>query len=124
MKKKILSAIMILTYVFLLTSTVFADDNQSSLNLELESQTVQPLANEFNSFIIQSGDTGVINTNGVRIRSTPSLSGTVLGLLYIGDEVEVGDGIYHGDGYAWYHISSFRTGISGYVVVDYVDIVY
>ena len=69
-----------------------------------------------------TADMEEINADGVRVRNTPSTSGTVLGLLYKGEQVEVSDTMYYGSGYSWYYIISVKTGISGYVVTSYVTV--
>lgn len=114
MKKKIICTILVLTQLFLVSAISFAADNSKSLKPSTESKQIQ--------YGTLTADTGIINADGVRVRSTPSLSGSVKGLLYKGDEVEVGDTPYYADGYKWYWVSSYRTGISGYVVSTYVTI--
>lgn len=122
MKKKIICAILTISCVILITSSAFANNYQNNSNPIIESQQIQPLTSEIGSNIARSGSYGIITTDGVRIRSTPSLSGTVRGLLYKGDEVEIADADYYGDGYSWKFIYSMRTGISGYVVENYIQI--
>ncbi|MCE5170686.1 SH3 domain-containing protein [Paenibacillus profundus] len=62
-----------------------------------------------------------IKENGVRLRSKPSLSGTVLGLLNKGDMVNGGrqDPVY-ADGYAWINVYSYKHNASGWVAIDYL----
>lgn len=122
MKKHMLCVILTIAYTFLLASTAFADSNQNNLNPNIESQQVQTFTSETTSNIIRSACIGVINTDGVRVRSAPSLSGTIRGLLYKGDVLELADETYSGDGYTWYAVINVKTGVSGYVVANYVDI--
>lgn len=121
MKKKVISIILTLTCLLGLSTTAFAAENVSLPAQEL--QQVQVPSSETNIITPMTADDGVINADGVRVRSTPSTSGTVLGLLYKGDLVTVGSGKYYGSGYTWYYVTSYRTGISGYVVSSYVTIV-
>ncbi|RJG22788.1 SH3 domain-containing protein [Paenibacillus thiaminolyticus] len=62
-----------------------------------------------------------VNADGVRLRTSPSLSGTTLGLLYKGDVVLPGDyGITYADGYYWQHVYSKKHNASGWVAMDYL----
>ncbi len=67
----------------------------------------------------QTSDTGTINADGVRLRATPSSSGTILGLLYKGTSVEVGSSIV-ADGIVWRSVIVISTGQGGWVADQYI----
>lgn len=58
---------------------------------------------------------GTINADGVRVRSTPSTSGTVIGLLYKGDIVEV----LSTTG-SWSYCQTV-SGVRGYILSRYIN---
>lgn len=65
--------------------------------------------------------------NGLRVRATPSLSGSVLGHLNIGDFVTSTSGSgpepsVHADGYDWIYITRYSDGLSGWVAFKYLQI--
>lgn len=66
-------------------------------------------------------DTGYINADGVRLRSTAGTSGKILGLLYKGTAVEVGDIRVYKDGMYWKYVIVISTGQSGYVASKYIS---
>ncbi len=105
MRKRSIIIILALVFVFQY-STVFAADNINKNNVvEVEED-------------IQLKMTGEITGNGVRLRKTASKTGTVLGLLYKGDRVNVVDLVSNSQGKWAYVITS--KGIAGYVSADYV----
>lgn len=121
MRKKILCTMLTLACLLGSSTITFAADNEKSLTPNSDPKQVQATLTE-NDVIVKpmSATGGVINADGVRVRRTPSTSGTVVGLFYKGDEVEIGDAIYTGSGYTWYYVINIRTGVSGYVVTQYV----
>lgn len=122
MKKGIISTFSVFTCLLVLSVTsAFAAENETSLPA-IESQQVQASSNEISSITPLSADTGIINANGVYVRRTPSSSGTVVGSLNKGDEVELSDTKYSGSGYTWYYVISIRTGLSGYVQSQYITV--
>ena len=46
---------------------------------------------------------GIVNGDGVRLRKTPGPNGIVLGLMYKGDKIKIGDEIDH-DYPAWVYV--------------------
>lgn len=122
MKKGITSTLLASTCLLALSATsAFATENETS-SPAIGSQQVQASSSETSSITPLSADTGVINTDGVRIRSSPNLSGTVRGLLYKGNVVEISDTKYYGSGYTWYYVLSIDTGVSGYVASQYITV--
>jgi len=79
------------------------------------------LADPQQEVIIQSATYMVIG-DGVRFRSAPSLSGTVLGLLYYGDLVNGPHGVddVYADGHYWKNVYSYKHGTWGWVAADYL----
>lgn len=130
MKKVAITVILTFICLLGLSAVAFAVESQTSLPAQesqqvqaSESQQVQAPSSETSIVTPTSANMGEINADGVRVRSTPSTSGTTLGLLYKGDVVELGDGgPYYGSGYTWYYVTSLRTGVSGYVVTSYVTV--
>lgn len=66
-------------------------------------------------------DTGYVNANGVRLRSQPSLSATILELMYFNDVVYIHNFEYNSDG-SWIHITRESTTTEGYVYAMYIDL--
>lgn len=60
---------------------------------------------------------------GLRMRKTPGLDGIIVGLLYPGDYISVQDGgdIIYKDGYEWVWGTKQSDGISGWVVLSYLE---
>lgn len=83
-----------------------------------------------NTYSTENSDKSSIRTttyevigNNVRFRETASLSGNVIGYLNKGDLVNAG--YYEGwkveaDGYTWIHCYSYKYGLNGWVVEDYL----
>lgn len=66
---------------------------------------------------------GKINTDGTRIRSSP-VTGAVVGLAYVGDDMRIDDMQYGSDGYRWYYGPVHNTSgapVYGWVREDLVD---
>ena len=61
---------------------------------------------------------GTILADGVRLRSTPSESATVLELMYSGERVWIDEGYQNAD---WYHVTRQSTGRTGYVYWEYLQ---
>lgn len=60
---------------------------------------------------------------GLRMRKTPGLDGIVVGLLYPGDYISVqhGGDIIYKDGYEWVWGTKQSDGLSGWVVLSYLE---
>lgn len=97
-----------LPYLFPFTTTAFADDNQQNLKLIIKPQQEQSVINSTDSLAILTANIEEINADGVRLRSDPNLSSTILELLYKGNVVEIGDTIYSSGGYTWYYVTSLK----------------
>jgi hypothetical protein len=69
-----------------------------------------------------------VHVDGVRVRSKPSTTATILGLLYEGDIVwyDSSESQYYANGYYWLHVltdkNSNMGAQKGYVVTDYLDL--
>lgn len=64
------------------------------------------------------GDSLVVNTDALNLRSAASTSGDILAELVTGDAVSIVDGPIGADGYTWYQISSDYG--TGWVAGDYL----
>ena len=62
-----------------------------------------------------------VNSDGVRVRSKPSLSGTIHGLLYTGDIVRTNNRYEIADGYVWIYVESSPRGVTGWVALKYLS---
>ncbi|WCF06733.1 SH3 domain-containing protein [Paenibacillus thiaminolyticus] len=64
-------------------------------------------------------------SDGVRLRTSPSLSGTTIGLLYKGDVVgswyDAVENPVYADGYWWVNVHSHRHNASGWVALQYLS---
>lgn len=60
---------------------------------------------------------------GLRMRKTPGIDGIVVGLLYPGDYISVqhGGDIIYKDGYEWVWGTKQSDGLSGWVVLSYLE---
>jgi hypothetical protein len=121
MLKKIVALSLIATAIVIPSEAAFANDNVSNnvsanIQAQMPVQSVQSIG-EITPFTV---DYTVIG-NGVRIRKDPSLNGRILGLLYKGDVVNGGHYTEFHDGYEWIYVTSYSTGISGWVVMDYLE---
>ena len=122
MKKRTLY--MILTLVCIMSSFSFANAEKNKDNLIVEStQQEQALSSE-EVVTPMSADYGVVNANGVRIRSSASSTATVLGLLYKGTEVEISDsaGRIYKDGLWWIYVLPISSSPTGWVAEKYITI--
>lgn len=61
------------------------------------------------------GDVLTVIVDGLRLRKTPSASGTILGLLYKGDTLIVTGSDVVADGYSWIPVYSPLHNLNGYV---------
>jgi hypothetical protein len=130
MFKKIVAVSLITTALIVPSEAVFAYDSGNSVSANVQAQTIlQPevLAGLVPNHSVQSigiitpfSSTYRITGNGVRIRSKPSTSATIKGLLYKGDLV-TGYETKTANGYEWMFVESHATGISGWVVTSYVE---
>lgn len=65
---------------------------------------------------LKSGDIRyIVIGDGVRIRSTPSLNGTVRGLLYTGDWFSTDGTIKTDDGIDWIKVTNSQNGVTGWL---------
>ncbi len=60
---------------------------------------------------------GVVSGDGVRLRSTPSSSGTILEKMYNGEYVTI-----MGESNGWYNLQRMKTGTVGWASKDYIRI--
>lgn len=66
---------------------------------------------------------GEVTGDGVRLRSTPSTSGTVLELMYTGEKVHVDTTkITTSGGTKWYYVTRIKNGNSGWVSSAYIEL--
>lgn len=118
MKKRILSLVLTMILSLSLSAPAFAEENK----MPLESLTTTQSNISESVIIPMRSDFGIINTNGVRLRASAGLSGTVLGLLYYGTELEVAHMDIEADGIMWKYVIVLSTGQSGYVASQYITI--
>lgn len=70
----------------------------------------------------QSGDYELICTSdGVRVRSTPGLSGAIVGSVNIGAGVRVTGTSINADGYSWIPVNVIKTGTNGWVASQFFE---
>ena len=117
MFKKILALSLITTALIIPSEAAFAYDSASNVSATGQAQIAVPSEHQITPF----SSTYLVNGNGVRIRSNPSLSGTVRGLLYSGDLVNGGSSFVYADGYEWVYVTSYSSGISGWVATIYLQ---
>ena len=123
MKRRIFALVLSLICLAGMVTVTSAAEGGTNLLLE-KSRQVQTLARENNEITPMTSCNGTINSDGVRVRSTPGTSGTVLGLLYKGTYVEISDsmGTPYKDGYRWYYVTPLTSGgPSGWVAEPYID---
>lgn len=65
----------------------------------------------------QAGNVGIVNGDGIRLRSQPSLSSTVLETMYKGEVVVID---YSQSNGSWYKVTRQKTGRSGWVTKTYI----
>lgn len=65
----------------------------------------------------QTSKRGIVNGDGIRLRSQPSLSSTVLETMYKGEVVEID---YSQSNGSWYKVTRQKTGRSGWVTKTYI----
>lgn len=124
MKNKILSIILTLVCLLGVANVANAAENETNL-IARESQQGQVLSSEDKVVTPMVANYGEVNNNGVRVRSSAGTSGTVLGLLYKGDEVAISDftGRIYRDGYWWIYVMPINSNrASGWVAEQYITI--
>ena len=107
------------TMFFCLSASVSAFAEETTAPIDT-STTIQSTVD---SSIITpaSSTTGYINADGVRLRESASLSGTILGLLYNGTQVEIADSLpIYADGIYWQYVYVISTRQGGYVAKQYI----
>lgn len=65
----------------------------------------------------RAGNVGIVNGDGIRLRSQPSLSSTVLETMYKGEVVVID---YSQSTGSWYKVTRQKTGRSGWVTKTYI----
>ena len=72
-------------------------------------------------YVIERQQYAYVNTDGVRLRATPSLSGTILATLYTGYILNdpYGYSEVYSDGYWWHYVG--YNGTFGWVASIYLD---
>lgn len=63
---------------------------------------------------------GLVNADGVHLRTRPSLNATILGNMYIDEWVIIHDYIQNDEG-NWFQITREKTGQGGYVYAIYIE---
>jgi uncharacterized protein YgiM (DUF1202 family) len=72
------------------------------------------------SVVAQAGDYELVSDyNGVRVRSSPSLSGAVVGVVNAGGVVSITGQTVMADGYSWIPVWVHGTNVSGYVAGEF-----
>ncbi|MDQ2682129.1 MAG: SH3 domain-containing protein, partial [Chloroflexota bacterium] len=66
------------------------------------------------------GDTVLVNTDYLNLRSDAGTDGTIRDVLIYGQSLEVLDGPRSDDGLIWYRVGVDATGIAGWVAGDYI----
>lgn len=75
----------------------------------------------YGHFSVRSSELlGLVNANGVRLRSRPSLSATILELMYYDDVVIIHEFLDNAEG-KWVHVTRDDTTTEGYVYAIYID---
>lgn len=79
----------------------------------------RPFGIEFNDY---SGGNGNVTDNGVRLRKKPSLSATVLELMYNGENVLIDYIKSYENGFdsLWFYVKRIKTGTWGWVKRTYI----
>lgn len=122
MKKNSFFTILILICILCSSSFSNAVGIKSTLVVK-EPKIYQDISNLMRVVTPKSADMGVVNTDGVRVRSSAGTSGTVRGLLYEGDEVEISDsmGRVYKDGLWWIYVLTVNPARSnGWVAEQYI----
>ncbi|CAH8715684.1 SH3 domain-containing protein [Paenibacillus thiaminolyticus] len=116
MFKKVAILSLAIASTSVLAQGAYAAENKVQANVNNQHQAVTA-----DSGLVLLSATYEIKENGVRFRSNPSLSGTVIGLLNKGDMVNGGrqDPVY-ADGYNWINVYSYKHNAWGWVAVNYV----
>lgn len=117
MKKRTLS--MVLTLVCIVGASSFANAEENKDNLKVENTQQEALSNEENVITPMSAYYGVVNANGVRIRSSAD-GGTIRGLLYKGTEVEITSSRTYKNGSWWIYVLPVSSSPSGWVAEKYI----
>ena len=81
------------------------------------------LISQASALAFNSGDRVQSTADGVNVRSTPSLTGTVIGSENTGYKGTVQSGPYSGSSKTWYYIKWDNLSQSGYTVLDYLLLV-
>ncbi|MFD3272873.1 SH3 domain-containing protein [Paenibacillus dendritiformis] len=117
MFKKVAILSLAIASTAVMTQGAYAAENNTQANVNNQHQAVTAE----NEFVLLSA-TYEVKENGVRLRTKPSLSGTVLGLLNKGDMVNGGHGVepVYADGYYWLNVYSYKHNASGWVAVNYL----
>lgn len=116
MKKTLLTMLLALSFSFIFANQASAAETDlvpesSTITQDTEDLSVTPFV----------AAVGYITGDGVRLRSSPGLSGTILGVLYIGDSIALPTVATRTvDGIEWRYIESDRLGINGWVANMYV----
>lgn len=116
MKKKVLAILFTMILCITISVPAFAEETTTT------SDNITTIQSSIDDIIIspQTIDVGYINANGVRLRSSAGLSGTIIALLYSGDSVALSETTQVKDGYTWRLIEVDRIGKSGWVVDSYI----
>lgn len=109
----LIAALLTLQFAF----TVSAEETTDSGNWVQGTISI-PADNNTRSF----AETGDINGDGVNLRATPSITGTILEAMYDGEIVYIDyskSGTWY-QGYRWLYVKRAKTGTIGYVYSKYV----
>ncbi|MCU6763535.1 Bacterial SH3 domain [uncultured Roseburia sp.] len=115
MSKKLRKVIVVISLIAVFTLQCgfdFSNRDVKSVNYDVEEQS------DFN--IQPRYAYAYVNANGLRVRSSASTSGTIVGLLYSGDKVKVDRTVTNSEG-TWCYIRAVANGVSGYVSKQYLS---
>lgn len=118
MKKKVFVVLLTMVLSLSISVPIFADETSiiPSDNFTKQSSVDGEIVTP------QTIDVGYINADGVRLRSSAGLSGTIIGLLYKGDSVALCESTVYKDGYTWRLVEVDRTGQIGWVAEMYITV--
>lgn len=94
------------------------EESAAGANPETSEEEEQDAADE-----LVIGGNGVINEDGVRLRPDPSTDSDPLAELTVDTSVTINEGPEEAGDYRWWNVTVDDTGVTGWVVEDYLDAV-
>ena len=82
----------------------------------IEAQVVVP-ESEVYATVTRSAYNGLVDGDGVRLRRTPSSSGTIVALMYDGEKVLI---VPNASTNNWYYLERVKTGVYGFANKKYI----